>query len=90
MYNYDPRMKYIIHQRTIKAQYYPKIFFNLFGNGSECKKHIKILHDFTGKVFHNFIILFLLFYLTFHVKYAKKKNSIKNFFIGNQRAQKIS
>uniref|UniRef100_A0A0M3HKT2 Transposase n=1 Tax=Ascaris lumbricoides TaxID=6252 RepID=A0A0M3HKT2_ASCLU len=43
-------MKYIVHQRTIKAHFYPNILFNLFGMGREQEKCIKTLHDFTSKV----------------------------------------
>uniref|UniRef100_A0A914XXN3 Cytochrome P450 n=1 Tax=Panagrolaimus superbus TaxID=310955 RepID=A0A914XXN3_9BILA len=41
------KMKYIIHQRQIKPQYYPDIIFNLFGAGSDQKKCVKLLHEFT-------------------------------------------
>lgn len=43
-------MKYIIHQRQVKPQYYPEIIFNLFGNGKEQKKCVEILHNFTKNV----------------------------------------
>uniref|UniRef100_A0A915AGJ0 Uncharacterized protein n=1 Tax=Parascaris univalens TaxID=6257 RepID=A0A915AGJ0_PARUN len=43
------KMKYIVHQRTIKAHFYPNILFYLFGMGREQEKCIKILHDFTSK-----------------------------------------
>lgn len=47
---YDFRMKYIIHQRTLKAHFYPDFMFNTFGYGKDEKKYIKILHEFTSKV----------------------------------------
>uniref|UniRef100_A0A7E4W9V8 Cytochrome P450 n=1 Tax=Panagrellus redivivus TaxID=6233 RepID=A0A7E4W9V8_PANRE len=43
------KMKYIIHQRQIKPQYYPDIIFNLFGAGAEQSRCVKILKDFTSK-----------------------------------------
>ncbi|KHN83257.1 Cytochrome P450 4V2 [Toxocara canis] len=43
------KMKYIVHQRTIKAHLYPTILFNLFGKGREQRKCIETLHAFTSK-----------------------------------------
>lgn len=43
------RMKYIVHQRQVKPQYYPELVFNLFGHGKEQKKCVDILHGFTNK-----------------------------------------
>ena len=43
-------MKYIIHQRQIKPQYYPDFIFYTFGQGREQDKCVKILHDFTSSV----------------------------------------
>uniref|UniRef100_A0A0N5BAY0 Cytochrome P450 n=1 Tax=Strongyloides papillosus TaxID=174720 RepID=A0A0N5BAY0_STREA len=41
------KMKYIIHQRQIKPQYYSDFMFNTIGDGKEHDKCVKILHDFT-------------------------------------------
>ncbi|KAI1719655.1 cytochrome p450 domain-containing protein [Ditylenchus destructor] len=43
------RMKYIVHQRQIKPQYYPELIFNWFGSGREQQKCVEILHNFTNK-----------------------------------------
>uniref|UniRef100_A0A914HH46 Cytochrome P450 monooxygenase n=1 Tax=Globodera rostochiensis TaxID=31243 RepID=A0A914HH46_GLORO len=43
------RIKYIIHQRMIKPQFYPEFLFNLFGAGKEQQRCVQILHDFTNK-----------------------------------------
>jgi len=42
------KMKYIIHQRQIKPQYYPDFIFYTLGEGREQDKCVKILHDFTS------------------------------------------
>ncbi|VDK19879.1 unnamed protein product [Anisakis simplex] len=43
------KMKYIVHQRTIKPQFYPRFLFDLFGEGQNEKKCVKELHEFTRK-----------------------------------------
>ncbi len=58
-------MKCIIHQRQIKAQYYPDFLFNLIGKGRDQAKYVKILHDFTNKVY---ISLKLFLVQTIHKK----------------------
>lgn len=48
----------MIHQRTLKAQYYFDTIYNIFGSGKDEKKCIEILHEFTGAVIrrHNLIL----------------------------------
>ncbi|VDM97339.1 unnamed protein product [Thelazia callipaeda] len=47
------KMKYMIHQRTLKAQFYSDIFNNWFGTGKEELKCIEALHEFTGVAIAN-------------------------------------
>ncbi|CAJ0582832.1 unnamed protein product, partial [Mesorhabditis spiculigera] len=43
------KIKFLLHKRMINPQYYPDFIFNLFGEGREQKKCVKVLHDFTNK-----------------------------------------
>lgn len=54
------KMKYIIHQRQVKPFLYPEFMFNIFGHGKEQKKHVKILHDFTNKVYFQLTIILII------------------------------
>ncbi|VDK80858.1 unnamed protein product [Onchocerca ochengi] len=47
------KIKYMIHQRTLKAHFYSDIIYNMFGSGKEEKKCTEILHEFTGTAIAN-------------------------------------
>lgn len=46
----DLRIKYLIHQRTLKAHFYIDTIYNMFGSGKDEKKCTEILHEFTAAV----------------------------------------
>uniref|UniRef100_A0AC35TK99 Cytochrome P450 n=1 Tax=Rhabditophanes sp. KR3021 TaxID=114890 RepID=A0AC35TK99_9BILA len=47
------KMKYIIHQRQIKPQFYSDFMFNTVGDGKEHDRCAKILHNFTHTAIEN-------------------------------------
>nr|CDP98747.1 Bm2409, isoform b [Brugia malayi] len=47
------KIKYIIHQRTLKAHFYFDTIYNIFGSGKDESKCTEILHEFTGAAIAN-------------------------------------